>query len=143
MRTMTLDDCDALEALIEDAGGVNPRAELAGALTLAWVVCEVPSGRVLGYAVGWRVLDEFQLLALGTLPAARRRGAARALLAHVIAATGATGGRRVSLEVERNNIAAVRLYESAGFRVFNVRRAYYAKSREDALEMELCILGSA
>jgi ribosomal protein S18 acetylase RimI-like enzyme len=136
---MTLGDCDALEALMDGAGGVNPRAELAGELTQAWVACEAPSGRVLGYALGWWVIDEFQLLALGTLPAERRRGAARALLAHIIAATGAAGGRRVSLEVGRNNTAAVRLYESAGFRVFNVRRAYYRKSQEDALEMERCI----
>ena len=136
---MTLGDCDALEALIDDAGAVNPRVELAGELTVAWVACEVAGGRVLGYALGWYVVDEFQLLALGTLPAARRRGAARTLLAHIIAATGAAGGRRVSLEVGQNNTAAVRLYESVGFRVFNVRRAYYRKSQEDALEMELCI----
>jgi ribosomal protein S18 acetylase RimI-like enzyme len=97
---------------------------------------------VLGYALGWWVIDEFQLLALGTLPSERRRGAARALLAHIVATSGAAGGRRVSLEVGRNNTAAVRLYESAGFRVFNIRRAYYRKSQEDALEMELCIPSS-
>jgi ribosomal-protein-alanine N-acetyltransferase len=137
VRRMTLADCDALEPLAAELGGVDPRQELARDLTRAWVAHEPTSPVALGYALGWWVVDELQLLAVGTLPAARRRGVAQSLLGHVIEAATGAGGRRISLEVARNNVAAVRLYETAGFRVFNVRRNYYAKTGEDALEMAL------
>lgn len=137
VRRMAPEDCDALEPLAAELGSLDPREELRRELTRAWVAHSTPSSAALGYALGWWVVDELQLLVLGTLPAARRRGVARALLRHVIGVATGAGGRRISLEVARNNVAAVRLYESAGFRVFNVRRNYYAKTREDALEMEL------
>jgi len=137
VRRMTLADCDALEPLAAELGSVDPRQELERDLTRAWVAHEPTTPLPLGYALGWWVVDELQLLAIGTLPAARRRGVGRALLEHVIQAAARAGGRRISLEVARNNSAAVQLYESAGFRVFNVRRNYYAKTRQDALEMEL------
>lgn len=140
---MTPADCDALEPLAAELGSVEPRQELGRELTRAWVAHEPCSSAALGYALGWWVVDELQLLAVGTLPAARRRGVARALLGHVIQAATAAGGRRISLEVARSNVAAVLLYESAGFRVFNVRRNYYARTREDALEMELELARSA
>src|SRR5690606_26593862 len=91
----------------------------------------------LGYALGWWVIDELEILALGVLPAARRGGVGRRLLEHAIEAARASGGRRVLLEVARSNTAARQLYERAGFAVFNVRRGYYRASGDDALEMEL------
>jgi ribosomal protein S18 acetylase RimI-like enzyme len=139
---MTLADCEALEPLAADLGSVDPRQELQRDLTRAWVAHDPASPEVLGYALGWWVVDELQLLAVGTLPAARRRGVARALLDHVTKAAAGAGGRRISLEVARSNLAAVRLYESAGFCVFNVRRNYYAKTGDDALEMELELGGA-
>lgn len=137
VRSLTLADCDALEPLAAELGSVDPRQELQRDLTRAWVAQDPTSPVALGYALGWWVVDELQLLAIGTLPVARRRGVARALLQHMIQAATEAGGRRISLEVARNNVAAVQLYESAGFRVFNVRRNYYRKTGEDALEMEL------
>lgn len=143
VRRMTLADCDALEPLAGELGSVDPREELRRDLTRAWVAHDLASPLALGYALGWWVVDELQLLAIGTLPAARRRGVARALLRHLIQAAGAAGGRRISLEVARNNVAAIQLYESIGFHLFNVRRGYYAKTGEDALEMELALNGSS
>lgn len=143
VRRMTLADCDALESLAAELGNVEPRQELQRDLTRAWVAHDPASTEPLGYALGWWVVDELQLLAVGTLAAARRRGVARALLEHLTKAATGAGGRRISLEVARSNVAAVRLYESAGFRVFNVRRNYYAKTREDALEMELELNGAS
>lgn len=143
VRAMTLDDCDALEILRDEATlGIDPRAELGGAMTRAWVACDAPSGPALGYALCWWVVDELQILAFGVLPSARRRGVGRELLAQVIAAARAAGAQRVTLEVGRNNLAAARLYEDAGFVVFNVRHQYYRKTGEDALEMELRVSAS-
>jgi ribosomal-protein-alanine N-acetyltransferase len=138
IREMTLPDCDALVALQDEPGlGLDPRGELGGRLTRAWVACRAPGEAPIGYALGWWVVDELQLLALGVLPVARRGGVGRRLLQHVLATTVAAGGRRVLLEVARSNVAARQLYDSAGFNVFNVRAKYYRDTGDDALEMEL------
>jgi ribosomal protein S18 acetylase RimI-like enzyme len=140
IREMTLEDCEALAALGDDPElGIDPRVELGGRLTRAWVACPAPEESPLGYALGWWVIDELQLLALGVLPAARRAGVGRRLLEHVRTATLAAGGRRVLLEVARSNTPARQLYESAGFSVFHVRPGYYPKTGDDALEMELIV----
>lgn len=137
IRELRSGDCDALDALRGEPGlSIDPRVELAGHLTRAWVACAAPDEAPLGYALGWWVIDELSLLALGVLAAARRQGVGRRLLEHLLAVTFAAGGRRVLLEVARSNTAALRLYESAGFRVFNVRRGYYRTTGDDALEME-------
>jgi ribosomal protein S18 acetylase RimI-like enzyme len=142
IRDMTLEDCDALVALERDpALGVAPRLELGGHLTRAWVACATAASAPVGYALGWWVVDELQLLGLGVLPEARRGGVGRCLLAHVLDAARAANGRRVLLEVARGNAPALALYSSAGFRVFNVRPRYYAASGDDALEMELTFAG--
>jgi ribosomal protein S18 acetylase RimI-like enzyme len=53
---------------------------------------------------------------VGTLPAWRRSGIARAMLAQVMAAAVETGVGQLTLEVMTQNEPACRLYESLGFR---------------------------
>lgn len=137
---MTPADAEALADMVFMVpGSVDPGHELARPEAHAWVACDAHSDVPLAYAVCSRVLDEIELLALATRPAARRRGLARALLRRVISFAGESGARRVSLEVGANNAVARRLYESAGFVTFNVRRAYYRETGDDALEMELTL----
>jgi len=141
LRVMTAADCEALAALrAEPALGVELETELVGHLTRAWVACSGDTGTPLGYLLGWWVVDELQVLALGVLPSARRQGVARALLEHAVTAARAAGGRRVTLEVARNNAPARGLYESSGFTLFNVRTAYYRATGEDALELQRWLL---
>src|SRR4051794_39945464 len=62
-------------------------------------------------------LREFWLVRdLYVAPAYRRRGAGRALLGHVAEAARRDGAVRLSLQTEAGNAAALRLYESQGFR---------------------------
>jgi ribosomal-protein-alanine N-acetyltransferase len=137
---MTEEDCAPLVGLFTEVpGNLDPRQELPRDLTRSWVACDSASGRVLGYALAWWIIDELQLLALATLPESRQRGVGRRLLAEVVAWAGAAGGQRVTLEVARNNGAARALYESAGFTCFHVRQGYYQQSGEDALELELLL----
>jgi ribosomal-protein-alanine N-acetyltransferase len=137
IREMTPEDCEALAALSEEPWlAIDPKAELGGRLTRAWVAGADQAGSALGYALGWWVVDELQLLAIGVLAEARGRGIGSALIEHVLGSTRAAGGRRVILEVASSNAPARRLYERAGFAVFNVRRGYYRASGDDALEME-------
>lgn len=52
---------------------------------------------------------------LFVVPAARRRGVARALMAAAQAFAGSTGAVRIALETTRDNRAAQALYESLGY----------------------------
>jgi ribosomal-protein-alanine N-acetyltransferase len=76
--------------------------------------------------------DEAEILTIGVMPAARRQGIARALLADAISRLRAIGVRTLFLEVGVRNRAALALYEGAGFKEVGRRRGYYA-SGEDAL----------
>ena len=71
-------------------------------------VAVLPASLTLGQA--WLVRD------LYVPPRARRRGVARALLNHVVEEARAAGAVRVSLQTESDNISALALYASAGFR---------------------------
>ncbi|MCH9816909.1 MAG: ribosomal protein S18-alanine N-acetyltransferase [Actinomycetia bacterium] len=64
------------------------------------------------------------------------RGAGSALLAAALARARAVGCRRVFLEVNANNTAALALYTRFGFVRLGVRRRYY-KDGSDAVNMRL------
>jgi len=92
--------------------------------------------RVLG-AIVYRVVpgelgDELDLHRVAVLPAARRAGIGRRLVDHMLAAGRARGLTRVTLEVRRDNVAAIALYERLGFTLLASRKRYYADG-EDAL----------
>lgn len=140
VRPMTSADADALCDLAPQLpGNVDARAELAKTHTLAWVIVDPSSARPLGHVICSHVLDEVELLILAVRPEARGKGGGKALLAQAIAAARASGAARITLEVARGNSVARRLYERAGFVVFNIRRRYYRETGDDALEMELVL----
>jgi ribosomal-protein-alanine N-acetyltransferase len=69
-----------------------------------------------------------EILTLGVVPAARRQGAARVLLADLLARALATGVQRLALEVAADNDAALALYLSFGFIRHGTRRNYYRRA---------------
>ena len=78
------------------------------------------AGAMLGdevVAVGRAVADTgwVGIFGMATLPRARGRGAARAVLAALAQWAAAQRIDRAYLQVERDNVAAVRLYQEAGF----------------------------
>ena len=91
--------------------------------------------QLLGYAGGWIVDGQVQILKVGVDPAMRRRGIARELLAHVAADARDLGASRCSLEVRAGNVGAQELYAALGFRSLGVRPRYYSDG-EDAVIME-------
>ena len=92
-------------------------------------------GTLVGYAGGWVVDGDVQILKVGTDPAWRRRGIARELLAHVAADARNLGAQTVSLEVRAGNVGAQALYKALGLTPVGTRPRYYS-DREDALIMQ-------
>ena len=92
-------------------------------------------GTLVGYAGGWVVDGDVQILKVGTDPARRRRGIARELLAHVAADARNLGAQTVSLEVRAGNEGAQALYQALGLAPVGTRPRYYS-DREDALIMQ-------
>jgi ribosomal-protein-alanine N-acetyltransferase len=131
-------DLDGVLA-IEEASFNNPttrawyEAELARPDVCTVLVIRTPDRPVAGFAAFWRVLDEMHINNLAIHPDLRGRGLGRRLLGGTLAAAHVMGVRRATLEVRRSNVAAQRLYASAGFRVVGVREGYYTQPVEDAL----------
>ncbi len=91
--------------------------------------------QLLGYAGGWVVDGQVQILKVGVDPSQRRRGIARELLARVAADARNLGAATCSLEVRAGNVGAQAFYEALGFRTLGTRPRYYSDG-EDALIME-------
>jgi len=70
---------------------------------------------------------------VGTLPSWRRCGIAKVILAHVFAAACDAGLEELSLEVLTQNIPALRLYESMGFRPGRELLTWRRSAGEDPL----------
>lgn len=90
---------------------------------------------LVGYAGGWVVDGQVQILKVGVDPAWRRHGIARELLARVAADARDLGASVTSLEVRVSNAGAISFYETIGLHVLGTRPRYYS-DHEDALIME-------
>lgn len=135
VERMTQDDLEAVRAISELTDGqYDAQAELARTYARVWVAREAAGAAPVAFALAWLVADEVHLLHLGTHPAARRRGAARALIDAIVREAATRQARAVLLEVRRSNLPARTLYESAGFQVDGTRLGYY-RDGEDAIEM--------
>jgi ribosomal-protein-alanine N-acetyltransferase len=93
-----------------------------------------PDGEsIAAFCVCWIIFDELHINTVAVAPAERRRGLATALLKHVMAEAASRDAVRATLEVRASNTAALKLYESLGFRVTATRARYYTQPEEDAL----------
>lgn len=82
----------------------------------------------LGFALSRAVLDEAEVLTIAVARPQRGRGLGRHLLDAHLAELERRGVKAVFLEVEEDNVAALRLYRAAGFREAGRREAYYRKA---------------
>jgi ribosomal-protein-alanine N-acetyltransferase len=81
--------------------------------------------------------DEAEIIDFRVDARMRQQGVGRYLLSEILNVLDLSGIKAVFLEVRRSNLAAITLYERAGFATIGVRNNYYetAKGREDALLM--------
>ena len=80
-----------------------------------------PKGFILCRAVA----GEAEILTVAVDPAARRRGWGAALVEMAAGIARETGAVEMFLEVAADNIAALKLYEAAGFERVGLRKGYY------------------
>ena len=111
----------------------NPFAQL----WTAWSPGHLGGPDLIGYVCFWVVFEELRLMNLAVISSWRRRGAGRELVRRVLAWGRDNGARRALLEVRASNIAAMQLYQQAGFRVLGRRERYYTNPIEDAVLMGL------
>ncbi len=95
----------------------------------------VPDHRLLGTGGLLTIGDTAQILTVGVLPPARRRGVGRLLVRALVAEARRRQAGEVLLEVREDNEAARRLYADEGFAVLGRRRGYYEQGRVDAVTM--------
>lgn len=100
-----------------------------------WARIAERQGALAGYSLAWLGEGAGHLGNLAVVPAQRRHGVARALLADLFAEAQRRGVIEISLEVRVSNDAAQALYREHGFRVSGLRRGYYRDTGEDALVM--------
>jgi len=126
IRPATPDDLSAIE-LIQGRSSWEP----VDYLKYNGLVAVVDSVVVGFLAARETAPGEREILNLAVDSSRRRQGIARALLKHELASSRGSW----FLEVRRSNAAAIRLYESVGFKVVGHRPAYYPDPPEAAIVM--------
>lgn len=98
-----------------------------------WARVAEREGAMAGYSLAWLADGHGHLGNLAVVPAQRRRGVARVLLADLFAEAERRAVREITLEVRVSNAGAQALYREHGFRLAGLRRGYYRDTGEDAL----------
>lgn len=110
-------------------------AELADTRRRHYVAAEAEDGELLGWAGVLVIGPDAEVMTVGVVPAARRQGIGRLLVADLLEHARQHGAKQVFLEVRVDNPAALALYEAEGFTRLGIRRGYYAGGRVDGVTM--------
>jgi ribosomal-protein-alanine N-acetyltransferase len=82
----------------------------------------------VGFALSRVAADEAEVLSIAVMQGRRGHGGGSALLARHLGRLAGSGVRRVALEVDEDNEAALALYARFGFAEVGRRVAYYARA---------------
>ena len=92
-------------------------------------------GRIVGGAGYTELCGEASIDNVVVDEAYRGRGIGQALVRKLLAAGTARQIKAFTLEVRVSNLAAIHIYEKAGFQCEGIRPGFYEKPREDAMIM--------
>lgn len=130
-------DVAALDALARAVGlSLDAASELSRGHAELWVVGA--SGEPVGFALGWFLADELEIVDVAVAAAARLQGHGLRLLEKLLARGRERGARAAFLEVRASNAPAQALYRSSGFEKDGERSRYYADG-EDAWLFRCCL----
>ena len=90
---------------------------------------------VVGYLVGWIVVDQVHIANIAVSAGHRRRGIGTGMMTWLLKEAVRRGCASSSLEVRESNLAARLMYSRLGYRSVAIRKAYYSNPREDAVVM--------
>jgi ribosomal-protein-alanine N-acetyltransferase len=96
-----------------------------------------PEPGIQGFMVSRILDDEMEIENVVIAQGMRRFGLGSLVLERVLQEAQNQGIRRVFLEVRESNLAAIKLYEKAGFVSTGKRKAYYRDPDEDARLLEI------
>lgn len=97
----------------------------------------IVDGQVAGYGGYWRCIDEAHVTNVAVRLENRRQGIALKIMNELLRQAIEEGMTCSTLEVRAGNEAAIKLYESLGYKTIATRKGYYPDNREDALVMWL------
>lgn len=101
----------------------------------ALLLCAELGGEPVGFLDIHLAGDAAYINELAVSPAARRRGAASALIEEALAQARARGFKSVVLDVRAGNAAAAALYRGLGFKSAGIRKRLYRSPDEDGQVM--------
>lgn len=106
-------------------------AEFESLLASAACLCEGgfegENGPLSGFLLSRKAADEAEILTIAVASRQRRRGIGKELLRRQMRRLAECGVKRLFLEVAEDNVAALALYRSLGFREEGRRKGYYRR----------------
>lgn len=137
MKQTDIDDVIAIEAASYGDHHWSRESffnELSNELAKYYSVFDV-SGKLIGYAGTWHILEEAHITNIAVSPVYRRKKIGEAILTSIIKDCLEEGVKYITLEVRVSNTPAINLYEKYGFKSLGTRKGYYQNNNEDALIM--------
>jgi [ribosomal protein S18]-alanine N-acetyltransferase len=98
-------------------------------------------GQLAGFINFWVLFDEAHINNVAVKKSLQKQGIGRYLVTEALGFAYEEGARSATLEVRRQNFAAVKLYENLGFELTGIRKGYYEDPPDDALIMWLYEIG--
>lgn len=92
-------------------------------------------GKIVGYLMAWKIVDQLHILNIAADPEIRRMGVGTALLFAAARKAVELGMEEITLEVRESNQEARAFYHRYGFVPTGLRPGYYADNGEDAIIM--------
>ena len=138
MTTEHLNEVMPVERLLfgtEAWSRASYRDELADTRHRVYLAAVDEQGALVAWGGVRVVAREAEILTVGVVPAARRRGIGRQLVRALLEHARAREARVAFLEVRVDNPAAQALYVGEGFTQVGMRRGYYEGGRVDAVTM--------
>lgn len=132
---MTEADCEKTELLMKECFSVPWSVEGLKEMFYTEGYCSfiAKEGKeIIGYVGMKMVLDEADITNVAVLPSCRKKGIAGKLLTQLLDEAKRQKLHSIYLEVRTSNVAAITLYEHAGFKEVGQRKNYYDNPREDA-----------
>ena len=138
---MTAEHIDALMPYEQDMFGPEAWSrhsyakEIADTALRHYLAVEDDDGALLGWGGVMVIGPTAEILTIGVVPQARRRGLATRLLHDLLDEAVRRGAEECFLEVREDNAAARAFYLAEGFAEIGVRRGYYDHGRVHGISM--------